>query len=217
MGFAQIWWRVGVFFVQEPSATLHRLQPTWLLANWVWSNLICWFLQLAAGFLAGNPMSLGWFWVGHKPNPDWLMDTPTQNSLFFFFFDKGAWTYNSKLSLSLSLSIKKNENHIFFKKKRERYHSDRATTTTVICKVWLWCLLDPRRLLCLSLNVATIYCWALSVSWMTKRKRRLVRENITVGSEFGNGDTYMVVDHWKSSSCERRAQNWRWVFNRFNP
>ena len=162
-----------------------------------------------------------WVDSGLGTNPtridSWTL-LPKTHFFFFFLTKVHGLIIPSSLSLSLSLSpLKKMKITFFFKKKRERYHSDRATTTTVICKVWLWCLLDPRRLLCLSLNVATIYCWALSVSWMTKRKRRLVRENITVGSEFGNGDTYMVVDHWKSSSCERRAQNWRWVFNRFNP
>ena len=172
---------------------------------------------IGSGFSCRKPDVIGLIlgWAQTQPG---LTHGHSYPKLTFFFFLTKVHGLIIPSSLSLSLSpLKKMKITFFFKKKRERYHSDRATTTTVICKVWLWCLLDPRRLLCLSLNVATIYCWALSVSWMTKRKRRLVRENITVGSEFGNGDTYMVVDHWKSSSCERRAQNWRWVFNRFNP
>ena len=73
----------------EPPAAYFQLRPTRLPTNQVWSDLTCGFLQSEAGLLVGNPMSSGRSRVGHKPNPDQLVDTSkstTRLHLFFYMF-----------------------------------------------------------------------------------------------------------------------------------
>ena len=43
-------------------------------------------VQLVAGLLIGNPMSLSRSWVGHKPDSDQSMDTPSLRSFLFLTF-----------------------------------------------------------------------------------------------------------------------------------
>ena len=70
----------------EPPATYFQLRPTRLLTNQVRSDLTRGFLQLVASLLVGNPMSLSQSWVGHKPDPDQPMATPSLRSFFFLTF-----------------------------------------------------------------------------------------------------------------------------------
>ena len=79
--FVQIWQRSSEKYRSPSKWNLrqhHRqLQPIWPLIKQLRSNLTCWCLWSVVGFLAGNPMSSGRFWVGHKPDPDQPVDTLT--------------------------------------------------------------------------------------------------------------------------------------------
>ena len=79
--FAQILRRSGEKYRSPSKWNLRqhhrRLQPIRPLIKQLQSDLTRWCLRSAAGFLAGNPMSSGRFRVGHKPDPDRPVDTPS--------------------------------------------------------------------------------------------------------------------------------------------
>ena len=79
--FARIRWRSGEKYRSPTKWNLrqhHRqFQPIWPLIKQLWSDLTRWCLRSAVGCLARNPMSSGRFWVGHKPDSDRPMDTPS--------------------------------------------------------------------------------------------------------------------------------------------
>ena len=70
----------------EPPTTYFQLRPTQLLTNQVQSDLTRGFLRLVASLFVGNLMSLGQLWVGHKPDPDRPVDTPSLRSFLFLTF-----------------------------------------------------------------------------------------------------------------------------------
>ena len=73
---AKIRWKIQIAAKRNLWRHLCRLRPIRLVIKQIWSDMTRWFLQLVASFLVGNSMSSGWLRVGHRPDPDWPVDTP---------------------------------------------------------------------------------------------------------------------------------------------
>lgn len=92
--------KICSYYQFEPLAAYFQLRLTQPPTKRVWSDLTCGFLQLAAGLLVENRMSSSRSGVGHKPDSNRPVNTPSNSAIMCYWCCFSIWQLDYGLSNS---------------------------------------------------------------------------------------------------------------------